>query len=259
MVGSRHSSLRLPSTTVTATVARPWSWAAVTSPAGHPSSQASTSAVTSSGTDQAGWSGAVDGRKTPRSRSATLPERGPISGGAGSFVGSYGPAGAGPYASADAGSLARRMVSSTRSASDHGGAAGRPRVSRERMRSPFGGRPALGGRAAAGRRRAGRRARGPARAGGSPQREGGAGRRARGHAQDPFSLGVRRGSRPRVAFRCGMASGRVPSPAPCVKTKGRTGHLYRIATIPCCCGCRINLVDWGDSAMVSPPLVPASP
>ena len=56
--------------------------------------------------------------------------------------------------------------------------------------------------------------------GGSPQREGGAGRRARGHAQDPFSLGVRRGSRPRVAFRCGMASGRVPSPAPSVKTKG---------------------------------------
>ena len=56
--------------------------------------------------------------------------------------------------------------------------------------------------------------------GGSPQREGGAGRRARGHAQDPFSLGVRRGSRPWVAFRCGMASGRVPSPAPSVKNKG---------------------------------------
>jgi hypothetical protein len=51
MVGSRHSSLRLPSTTVTATVARPWSWTGVTSPAGHPSSQASTSAVTSSGTE----------------------------------------------------------------------------------------------------------------------------------------------------------------------------------------------------------------
>jgi hypothetical protein len=234
MVGSRHSSLRLPSTTVTATVARPWSWAAVTSPAGHPSSQASTSAVTSSGTDQAGLSvavddresrsprsaGAVDSRKTPRSRSATLPERGPIAGGAGSFVGPYAPAETGPYTSAAAGSLARRRVSSTRSASDHGGAAGRPRVSRERMRSPFGGRPGARGRAAAGRRRAGRRARGPARSGGSPQREGGAGRRARGHAQDPFSLGVRRGSRPRVAFRCGMASGRVPSPAPSVKTKG---------------------------------------
>ncbi|HEV3504071.1 MAG TPA: hypothetical protein VG637_02175, partial [Actinomycetes bacterium] len=51
MVGSRHSSLSVPSTTVTATVAPPWSWAAVTSPAGHPSSQASASGVTSSGTD----------------------------------------------------------------------------------------------------------------------------------------------------------------------------------------------------------------
>jgi len=61
--------------------------------------------------------------------------------------------------------------------------------------------------------------RGPARAGGSPQREG-AGRRARGHAQDPFSLGVRRGSRSRepwVAFRCGMAGARVPFPAAPVK------------------------------------------
>ena len=47
----------------------------------------------------------------------------------------------------------------------------------------------------------------PARAGGSPQQLGEAGRRARGHAQDPFSLGVRRGSRPWVAFRCGMAMG----------------------------------------------------
>jgi hypothetical protein len=46
---------------------------------------------------------------------------------------------------------------------------------------------------------------GTARAGGSPQRVGGAGRRARGHAQDPLSLGVRRGSRAWVAFRCGMA------------------------------------------------------
>jgi hypothetical protein len=61
------------------------------------------------------------------------------------------------------------------------------------------------------------RTRGPARAGGSPQRVGGAGRRARGHAQDPFRLGVRRGSRPRMAFRCGMAPGRVPLRARRVK------------------------------------------
>jgi hypothetical protein len=39
---------------------------------------------------------------------------------------------------------------------------------------------------------------------------------------------------------------------------GRT-RLYRIATIPCCSGCQIDLVDWGVSAMVWPPLVPASP
>src|SRR4029453_3047701 len=70
---------------------------------------------------------------------------------------------------------------------------------------PLGWTPAPGGRAAAGMTAGGEEGRGPARAGGSPQREGGAGRRARGHAQDPFSLGVRLGSRPWVAFRYGMA------------------------------------------------------
>jgi hypothetical protein len=74
--------------------------------------------------------------------------------------------------------------------------------------------------AGAWQRRVERRTRGPARAGGSPQRVGGAGRRARGHAQDPFSLGVRRGSRPKVAFRCDMATRRVPfRPSP-VKPMG---------------------------------------
>ena len=56
----------------------------------------------------------------------------------------------------------------------------------------------------------------PARAGGSPQQVGGAGRRARGHAQDPIGLEARLGW-PLAAFRCGMASGRVPSAAPAVK------------------------------------------
>jgi hypothetical protein len=54
MVGSRHSSLSDPSTTVRATVAAPWSCTAVTGPAGQPTSHASTLAVTSSGTDQGG-------------------------------------------------------------------------------------------------------------------------------------------------------------------------------------------------------------
>jgi hypothetical protein len=52
MVGSRHSSLSQPSTTVTATVAPPWPWAGVASPAGQPTSHASTSGVMRSGTDQ---------------------------------------------------------------------------------------------------------------------------------------------------------------------------------------------------------------
>jgi len=59
MVGSRHSSLSAPSTTETATVAAPWSWAVVTSPAGHPRSQASASGVTSSGTDHGRSAGAT--------------------------------------------------------------------------------------------------------------------------------------------------------------------------------------------------------
>jgi hypothetical protein len=199
MVGSRHSSLRLPSTTVRASTAPRCPWAGVTSPAGQPNSQASTSAVTSRGTDQ-GWSGgAVDGRRTPPRRSATLPERGPISGGAGSGVGAF----AGPVAGLLADSLARRMVRSTRAASDHRVAGGWP-VSAGRMRTSFVVDPGAW-MTVWQRSDAGRKGRGSARAGGSPQRVGGAGRRARGHAQDPFSLGVRRGSRPWVAFRCGMA------------------------------------------------------
>jgi hypothetical protein len=232
MVGSRHSSLRLPSTTVRATLARPWSWAGVTSPAGQPSSQASTSEVTRSGTDQGRSTGAVDRLGAPSPRSLTLPARGPAAAGAGTRAGwfaisAWAPRRVGPDmgpASAGAGtragwfatlaswfatlaSAARRMVSSTNSASDHAGAAWRPVMSTERMRTSFavdpGASAAVRQRVDAGRRRA----REPARAGGSPQREGGAGRRARGHAQDPFSLGWRRGWRPRAAFRCGMAPG----------------------------------------------------
>jgi hypothetical protein len=58
MVGSRHSSLSDPWTTVRATVSSPWSWTALTSPAGQATSQASTFGVTSSGTDQGGSGGA---------------------------------------------------------------------------------------------------------------------------------------------------------------------------------------------------------
>jgi hypothetical protein len=65
MVGSRHSSLSVPSTTVTATVAPPWSWARVTSPAGHSTSQASASGVTSSGTDQGRSSGSAESGRVP--------------------------------------------------------------------------------------------------------------------------------------------------------------------------------------------------
>ena len=203
MVGSRHSSLRLPSTTVRASTAPRCPWAGVTSPAGQPNSQASTSAVTSRGTDQ-GWSGgAVDGRRTPPRRSATLPERGPISGGAGSGVGAFASSLAGSLVGSGADSLARRMVRSTRAASDHRVAGGWP-VSAGRMRTSFVVDPGAW-MTVWQRSDAGRKGRGSARAGGSPQRVGGAGRRARGHAQDPFSLGVRRGSRPWVAFRCGMA------------------------------------------------------
>jgi hypothetical protein len=213
MVGSRHSSLSHPSTTVRATVASPWSWTAVTSPAGQPTSHASTSGVTSSGTDQ--------GR----------------SGGPSSRVGSF----------------ANRVVSSTSSASGQAGP-GRA-VSTERMDRPLCMDPAAhGGAAAPGERRT----RGPARASGSPQRVGRAGRRAWGHAQDPFSLGVRRGSRPR-AFRCGMATRRVPFRPPPVKPRALRRHLYRIATNPWRCGCRIGPVGWGGSAIFLPALKPTSP
>jgi hypothetical protein len=51
MVGSRHSSLSDPSTTVRAAPVRWWPWGAVTIPAGQPSSQASTSGVIRSGID----------------------------------------------------------------------------------------------------------------------------------------------------------------------------------------------------------------
>ena len=130
MVGSRHSSLSQPSTTVRATVAPPWPWAGVASPAGQPTSHASTSGVLRSGTDQGrsvgagvgggvgitagaevgaavgvmdgGRTGAVDGgmegvgpgvvddRETSPRRSVTLPARGPASAGVGSFAGPVG-------------------------------------------------------------------------------------------------------------------------------------------------------------------------
>ena len=82
MVRSRHSSLRLPSTTVTATVAPPWSCASEATPTGQPTSHASTSGATRSGTAHGRWAGgggAVDNPETLVPGSATLPERGPIS------------------------------------------------------------------------------------------------------------------------------------------------------------------------------------
>jgi hypothetical protein len=57
MVGSRHSSLSDPSTTVRATVASPWPCTALTTPAGQPTSHASTLGVTSNGTDHGGSGG----------------------------------------------------------------------------------------------------------------------------------------------------------------------------------------------------------
>ena len=101
------------------------------------------------------------------------------------------------------------------------------------------------------RRRVGWRTRGTARAGGSPQRVGGAGRRAPGQAQEPFGLGVRRGARARVAFRCGMARPKgAVTRAACQGRPVRAGHLYGIATIPWRCGCRMAPGDSADSGMV---------
>jgi hypothetical protein len=114
MVGSRHSSLSEPSTTVTASTP-PWSWAPVTSPAGHPTSHASASGVTSSGTDQSGSSRVVDSPGTPPAGSVTLPVGGPADGRGGSV------AGRGRWV---AEWVARRMVRSTRAASDQGGPVG---------------------------------------------------------------------------------------------------------------------------------------
>jgi hypothetical protein len=162
MVGSRHSSLRLPSITVTATVAPPWSCAGVMNPAGQPSSQASTSGVTRRGRDQAAGAGtmagrgtppppsagAVDGRRTPPPGWVTLPARGPAAAGVGWVLAgvSRGLGGVdwvlGSVASSAAGRFARRMVSSTRSDSDHGVVAGGgPMVSAGRMRTSFWGGP----------------------------------------------------------------------------------------------------------------------
>jgi hypothetical protein len=114
MVGSRHSSLSEPSTTVTAS-APPWSCTPLTSPAGHPTSHASTSGATSSDTDQSASSGAVDSGRTPSGGSATLPVGGPATRRGGWF--------AGPVVTGGTGPLARRMVRSTRAASDQAGPA----------------------------------------------------------------------------------------------------------------------------------------
>jgi hypothetical protein len=84
----------------------------VTSPVGHPTSHASASGVTSSGTDQSGSSGVVDSPGTPPAGSVTLPVGGPADGGGGSV------AGRGRWV---AEWVARRMVKSTRAASDQGG------------------------------------------------------------------------------------------------------------------------------------------
>jgi hypothetical protein len=103
---------------------------------------------------------------------------------------------------------------------------------------------------------------GPARAGGSPQRVGGAGRRARGQAQDPFGLGVRRGSRSRepwVAFRCGMAGARVPCRALAVKHDRAPRPPLSDRNHPVLLWLPDRQVDSGDSTMVWTPLVPASP
>jgi hypothetical protein len=270
MVGSRHSSLRLPSTTVRASAAPRCPWAGVTTPAGQPNSQASTSGVTSRGTDQPcsaravdgrtrpsrHSTGAVDGPRTPPRRSATLPVRGPSSGGAGSFVRPV----ANPVGSSLPGAFARRMVSLTRSASGHAAGVGGPVGSAERMRTSFavgpgawrpcgsrvdagrsqGSRTGPGGRLASARGRS--RAPGPGTRAGPLQPRGEAGVAALGGV--PVRHGKPGGCPHRRRLSSRQAGG---------------GHLYRIATIPCCSGCQINQGEGGDSVMVWPPLVPASP
>jgi hypothetical protein len=275
MVRSRHSSLRLPSTTVTATPAPPWSWAGVTSPAGHPSNQASTSPVTSSGTAQGRSggrsSGAVDSPRTPVPRSTTLPVRGPTIGGSRTGVGmagsgtDAGPAGsgtgAGSWASRAAGSWASRVVRATRSAGDQAGRAGCSAVVAERMRTSFGVDP--GARVAVWRRD-GRRAElvggwtgpgGRLASVGGRSRAPGPGTRA-GPLQPRREAGV--AAQGGVPVRHGNAGG-CRAGRPLSRRHGRGSRLYRIATIPCRSGCRINPVEWGGSAMVLPPLVPRPP
>ena len=207
MVGSRHSSLRPPSTTVTATVGaavvvrgrdqprRPAEQPGLDlrrSPAAAPTRPG----CRGDGRSRSGGRGCGQPGRVP----VGYPPKGPMRRGGCSWARARRRGGSVP----PGGRVRPVAADSTRSASDHGGAAGRPRVSRGAHADVLSVDARRSGPRQRGRR-AGRRARGPARAGGSPQRVGGAGRRARGHAQDPFSLGVRRGSRPRVAFRCGMA------------------------------------------------------
>lgn len=208
IVGSRHSSLSSPSTTVTATTDRPWPWAGVTCPAGQPSSQASTAGVASSGTRQA----------SPRS---------PAAGGR-----------------ARAASAARLAVSSA-SAAGGGGSARRDRRRASRVRTGV-----LPGWRAGRRRRAGV-AVGPAPLG-SPQRMDEAARRAPGHAQDAFRPRSRARSLARVAHRCGMTSKDAGLPGRCQGDRPPAALLYRIATIPCCCGCHTATGGCGHSVRLHP-------
>ena len=127
---------------------------------------------------------------------------------------------------------------------------------------PLGGRPALAGSCGS-HEDAGRRAglgTGPggrlASAGGS--RAPGPGTRA-GPLQPRGEAGVAvQGALGGVPVRHGKARGCRFRPRLSSLTRP-SGRLYRIATIPCCCGCRIDPVDWGVSNTVWPPLVPTSP
>jgi hypothetical protein len=91
----------------------------VTSPVGHPTSHASASGVTSSGNDQSGSAGVVDSPGTLPAGSVTLPVGGPADGRGGSV------AGRDRWVAEWA---ARRMVKSTRAASDQADPVGSDRM-----------------------------------------------------------------------------------------------------------------------------------
>jgi hypothetical protein len=119
IVGSRHSSLSSPSTTVTASAPPPCRWTPELSPAGQRTNQASTSEVRRSGTGRSRRVGAVDNPGTPSAGSVTLPVGGPAYGRGGSVMSPGGPVMGG--GGSVMGWAARRVARSTRAASDHSG------------------------------------------------------------------------------------------------------------------------------------------